>query len=281
MMELIGFLVQGALLGVVYGMIALPLGLTFQTVHVADAAVGSYAVLAGIIFATVGGVLGAFAGVLTGIAVALLVGVMYQLLVARRMGEPIIVVAATFAVALMIESAILTFHGKDAVITRLFTESWELNGLYISPQTLVNLVVGAALVSGLVLVLNHTSVGRQIRASADNVLGSLLSGVPVRRLQFLVFGIEGLLCGIAGVLIVLTTGADYSSGIRLTLTAFGAAIIFGLRGPVFGFLGGIVLGVVQSLVAGYTGGGIYQTIPFLFVLVVLVFSPRVATVGRP
>lgn len=281
MTELLGYILQGALIGVAYGLIALPFGLTYRTLHVADAAVGSYAVLGGIVAVTIGGVVGAFAGVAASVAMALLVGLIYQGLIKRRIGDPIIVVACTFAVALAIESAILTLHGKDAVIIRLFSESWEISGIYLNPQSIVNLVIGALLVAALFATLNWTSAGRQIRASADNVLGALLAGIPVVRLQFLVFAIQGLLCGIAGILLLLTTGMDYASGIKLTLTAFGAAIIFGLRGPLHAFLGGIVIGVVQALVAGYTPGGIYSTIPFLFVLVVLVASPRAAMVGRP
>ena len=281
MTEFLGYVLQGALIGVAYGLIALPFGLAYMTLHVADAAVGSYAALAGIVAATIGGVVGAGAGIISSVGMALVVALIYQGLIKRRIGDPIIVVAATFAVALAAESLILTLHGKDALIKRVFEESWDISGIYINPQSVINLVVGLVLVGVVAALLNWSSVGRQIRASADNVLGALLTGIPVVRLQYLVFAAEGLLAGIGGVLLVYTTGIDYASGIRLTLTAFGAAIIFGLRGPLHGFLGGLVIGIVQALVSGYTSGGIYATIPFLFVLVVLVLSPRAATVGRP
>ena len=146
---------------------------------------------------------------------------------------------------------------------------------------LVNLVVGVLLVAALVLLLDRTSLGRQIRASADNDLGALLSGIPVVRLHYLVFVIEGLLAGIGGVLLVYTIGLSYGSGIQLTLTAFGAAIIFGLRGPLHGFLGGLVIGVAQGLVGGLTDGGFWSALPFIFVLAVLLLSPRAVAVERP
>lgn len=281
MIEFLGYVLQGALIGVTYGLIALPFGLVYMTLHVADAAVGSYAALAGIVAATIGGVVGAVAGILAGVAMALLVALIYQGLVKRRIGDPIIVVAASFAVALAAESLILTQHGKDGIIRRIFKESWDVGGIYINPQSVINLIVGFVLVGAVAALLNRSSIGRQIRASADNVLGALLTGVPVVRLQYLVFAAEGLLAGVGGVLLVYTTGISYSSGIQLTLTAFGAALIFGLRGPLYGFLGGLVIGIAQALVAGYTSGGIYTAIPFFFVLVVLVLSPRAAMVGRP
>lgn len=281
MTDVLGYAIQGLLLGVAYGLIALPFGLTYSTLHVADAAVGSYAALGGIVAAVVGGVVGGIVGVGASIAAALVVAVTYRGLMKRRIADPIIVVAATFGFALAIESAILLWHGKDGIIVQLFSESWGIAGVYVNPQSVVNLVVGVLLVAALVLLLDRTSLGRQIRASADNDLGALLSGIPVVRLHYLVFVIEGLLAGIGGVLLVYTIGLSYGSGIQLTLTAFGAAIIFGLRGPLHGFLGGLVIGVAQGLVGGLTDGGFWSALPFIFVLAVLLLSPRAVAVERP
>lgn len=281
MIDVIGYVLQGALVGVAYGLIALPFGLTYSTVHVADAAVGSYAALAGIIAATIGGVTGGLAGLAVAVAAALFIGLVFRLLSKRGIGDPIIVVTATFAFALAVESAVLLWHGENGIIVQLFASSMKIGPIYINPQSLVNLAVGIVLVAALMVLLRRTSIGRQIRASADNSVGALLAGVPVARLQYLVFALSGLLAGIGGVLLVYTNGLGFTSGIQLTLTAFGAAIILGLKGPVHAFLGGIVIGIAEGLVGGLTSGGIWAAVPFLFVLVVLIFSPRAAAVGRP
>jgi branched-chain amino acid transport system permease protein len=257
------------------------MGLFYMTVRTLDVAVGGYAALAGIVAVTVGGIAGVGAGLAVGTAMAMLVSVIYRLLVKRGIGDPITVVAATFGVGMAIDSLILWRHGKDPVIEQLFNGFWSVGGISINPQQVLNLAVGLVLVALAMAGLYATDVGRQLRASADNVLGAMLSGVPVVRLQYLTFFVQGLVASIAGVLLVYTSGLDFTSGARLTLVAFGAAILFGLRGPLHCFAGGLVLGLVEGLVGGYGSGGLTSLIPFVFVLLVLVSSPRVALAGRP
>jgi branched-chain amino acid transport system permease protein len=257
------------------------MGLFYTTIRTLDVAVGGYAALAGVAAATVGGIAGVGAGLVVGTAMAMFVSVIYRLLVKQGIGNPITVVAATFGIGMAIDSLILWWHGKDPVIEQLFTGFWSIGGISINPQQVLNLVIGLALVGLALAGLYLTDVGRQLRASADNTLGALLSGVPVVRLQYLTFFVQGLVASIAGVLLVYTSGLDFTSGTRLTLVAFGAAILFGLRGPAHCFLGGLVLGLVEGLVGGYGSGGLTSVIPFVFVLLVLVASPRVALAGRP
>lgn len=281
MQNFLEYAVQGLLLGVTYGLIALPIGLFYMTIRTLDVAVGGYAAASGIVAATVGGIAGVAAGLLTGVTVAMGVSVIYRLLVKRGIGDPITVVAATFGVGMAIDSVILWQHGTAPLISQLFTGFWSVEGISINPQSVLNLAIGIVMVGLALAVLFATSVGRQLRASADNVLGALLAGVPVVRLQYLTFFVQGLLAAIAGILLVYTSGLDFTSGTRLTLSAFGAAILFGLRGPAYCFLGGLVLGLVEGLVGGYGSGGLTTMLPFLFVLLVLVASPRVALAGRP
>jgi branched-subunit amino acid ABC-type transport system permease component len=59
--------------------------------------------------------------------------------------------------------------------------------------------------------------------------------------------VAGLLAGIAGVLVLYTAGMDFASGMSLTLAGFGAAIVFGLQGPLRGFFGGLAIGIVDVL----------------------------------
>lgn len=281
MRELLEYAVQGALLGVTYGLVALPIGLIYSSFRVIDAGVGSYAALAGIVALSVGGIAGIAAGLAIGAALATLVALIYQLLVRREMAEPVIVVTATFAVGMAVDSLILWRYGTDPFVKQTFDSAWSIADVSINPQSIVNLLIGLVLVALTAGGLFHTSTGRQVRASADNVLGALLAGIPVVRIQYMMFAFEGLLAAVAGVLLVYTTGLDFTSGLHLTLIAFGAAILFGLRGPLQCFLGGLAIGVVEALVAGYGSGGLVSALPFVFVLVILVASPRIAEAGRP
>ena len=91
----------------------------------------------------------------------------------------------------------------------------------------------------------------------------------MRVIQFSTFLLTGLLSGVSGVLILYTSGMDFSSGLNLTLSAFGAAIVFGMQGPLRGFFGGLAIGIVEALGAGYANGAVASLLPLLFIFAVL------------
>ncbi len=282
MQEFLQFAVYGILIGATYGLIAVPLGFAHTAFGIVDAAVGAYAALAGVVAVVVGGVLGVVAGVGTGVAASLVVAVVYRLLVKRRVADPIIIIAATFGIGLAIQSIILTQFGKDPVIAQLFSRSWRVGAVFLNPQQLVDFLVGLLVVAVLLIVLYKTSIGRQIRAGADNTTGALLAGISVVRNQYLIFATEGLLAGVGGILLAYTTGLDYTSVVTLTLNAFAAAVIFGMGGPLACFLGGVVIGFVESMVAGYVSNGVLTAGPYVFVILLLIFKRgSVVAGGRP
>jgi branched-chain amino acid transport system permease protein len=271
--ELFEFGLRGLFLGVTIGLVALPISLLFLTVGTVDLAVGAYAVLAGAVSLMVGsnaGVLiGLSAGVLAAVTASVIVGLISLRLNRPGTQDPIIVVLATFGAAGFLESFILTFYGKNPIVRRPFENLWEVFGTLLGPQVFINLGVGVAILGALMVILYLTPFGRAMRASAINPIGASLVGVPVRWIWFATYIAGGLLAGIAGVLIVNTTGMDYASGLNFTLGAFGAAILFGLISPLHAFLGGIIMGLVQALSAGYLPGAWATAAPLAFIFVVL------------
>jgi len=222
-------------------------------------------------------VVGLGAAALSASAVALI----FVALRRRGASDPISIVLATFGAAFALESIVLWRHGRDPVIDQPTWQFWDVGGIRLNPQSLLNLAIGVAVMLVLVLVLQRSGVGRALRASADNPIGAGLAGLAVERLQFLAILMGGVLAGVAGLLLLRTTGMTYSSGMHLTLTAIGAAVIFGFKGPLHGFAGGVLLGVVEALVGGYSSGGLAQAIPFLFILVVLGTNRGVVSAARP
>src|SRR5262249_23745869 len=139
-------------------------------------------------------------------------------------------VLATFGAASFLESLVLTEFGKDPMIQQPFLEFWSLGGIRISPQAGINIAVGLVILGGMMWLLFYTPYGRSMRASSINPTGAMLAGIPVRLVWFSTYLIGGLLAGIAGLLILYTTGIGFDSGLPLTTTSFGAAILFGLGG---------------------------------------------------
>ncbi|WP_458757175.1 branched-chain amino acid ABC transporter permease [Afipia sp. TerB] len=281
MFELMEFVIRGALLGVIYGLLAFPISLVFATTGSVDLAVGAYTVLAVAIAWSVGGTWGIAFAIAAAVLASAVVGLISMRLNRPGMFDHITAVLGTFGLATFLESFILTVYGKDPMARQVFETFWDVMGIRISPQALINIVICLLLLAGLYLLLYRTPFGRAMRASAINPLGASLNGIPVKTIWFCTYLVGGFLAGVAGVLVLYTTGADYSTGLSLTISGFGAAIIFGMNSPLRGFAGGLVTGLVQALSSGYLPGGWVTAAPMIFIFIVLALGPmnRISATG--
>ncbi len=154
-------------------------------------------------------------------------------------------------------------------------------GALISPTQIMLLVLAAASMFGLVLLVEKAKMGRAMRATAENPRVAGLMGVDSNRVIVMTFAIGAALAVVAGVM----WGANYSSvqfamGFAPGLKAFSAAVLGGI-GNIYGaMLGGILLGLIESLGAGYIGdltgnflGSNYQDI-FAFIVLIIVLTLR-------
>lgn len=269
MFELTEFLVRGALLGVTYGLLAFPVSLLFVTTGSVDVALGAYAVLAAAVMYMTGGAGGAALAIGAAVLASGVVGLISMRLNRPEAVDHVIAVLATFGLATFLESFILTVFGTNPMVRHPFETFWDVGGVRISPQMGINVTVCVAIVAALFVVLQRTPFGRAMRASAANPVGAALNGIPVRLIWLGTYLLGGLLAGVAGVLILSTTGTDYSAAFTLTIWGFGAAIIFGLSSPLRGFAGGLVIGAVQALSSGYLPGAWATAAPLVFIFVIL------------
>lgn len=158
----------------------------------------------------------------------------------------------------------------------------ELGGVFIAPKQLLILVVAAAMMTGLVLLVNRTKLGRAMRATAENPRIAGLMGVNANRVIAATFMIGASLAAVAGVLVGMNYNkADFMMGFLPGLKAFTAAVLGGIGNLQGAMVGGLLLGIIESLGAGYIGdltggflGSHYQDIfAFAVLILVLVFRP--------
>lgn len=269
MPELMEYLVRGVLIGVTYGLLAYPISLLFVATGTVDLAVGSYAVLAGAVAMALPAPYGLVAAVLIAILAASLVGIISTVLNSRRGGDALASVLASFGFAIILESVVLTAFGKDPMVRQQFGTFWNVMGIRVSPQAAVNAVTGLLILGGVFVLLYRTPWGRIMRATAVNPRGATLAGLPVSTVQFSAYVMSGVLAGIAGILILYTSGLDFASGLPLTLKSLGAAILLGLGNPLRGFFGGVAIGIVEALSVGYAPQSVGTLLPYIFIFVVL------------
>jgi branched-chain amino acid transport system permease protein len=265
---MIEYIVRGLLNGAVYALLALPMSLLFATAATVDFAIGAYALLAAAVATSIAGPLGLAAGMLAAIGASLVMAAIFAWL-KRSEEESIRVALASFGLSVAIASIVLMVWGTQPFVRPTFTTFFQIGGLRINPQGLINVAISVTLMGLLYYLLRFTNLGRMMRAAAANPGGAELNGIPVLGVQGATILVGGLLGGIAGLLILHSSGMDFTASLSLTFIGFAAAIIFGIQSPVRSLLGGLAMGVVEALSSGYTSGMVTAMVPSLFMLLVL------------
>lgn len=172
-----------------------------------------------------------------------------------------------------------SYHSVPALLP---AATHEVLGANFTDVQVIIVITAAATMIGLMLLVNRTRLGRAMRATAENPAIAGLMGVDANRIISLTFIIGSALAALAGVLVSANYGiAHYNMGFILGLKAFTAAVLGGIGNLAGAMVGGILLGIIEALGAGYIGdltGGVlgshYQDVFAFFVLiVVLIFRP--------
>ncbi|MCB1908570.1 MAG: branched-chain amino acid ABC transporter permease [Rhodocyclaceae bacterium] len=227
------------------------------------------------------------AGLLVAIPTCMTVAFLMERLAYRRLrGAPRLAPLITaIGVSFLLQTLAMIVWGRNYhTFPQLIstTPIQPIEGVFISPVQISIVVVSALLMFALVTLVNRTRLGRAMRATAENHRVASLMGVDVNRIIALTFVLGAALAAVAGVMFASNYGiAHYAMGFMPGLKAFTAAVLGGIGNLAGAMLGGIVLGLVEAVGAGYiedlTFGFLnssYQDI-FAFVILgaVLIFRP--------
>jgi branched-chain amino acid transport system permease protein len=162
------------------------------------------------------------------------------------------------------------------------TTPFEIGGALLAPKQILILVVASLSMVGLLMLINRTRLGRAMRAVSENPRIASLMGVNPDQIITATFMMGAALAAIAGVLVAMNYNiAHFTMGFMLGLKAFTAAVLGGIGNLAGAVAGGLLLGIIESLGAGYIGdltggflGSHYQDIfAFAVLILVLVFRP--------
>ena len=273
-------LIQGILLGGYYAVIACGLSFMFSVMRIINLAHGSLAVAAAYGLWLLAAKLGIppFIGLLVVLPVMAIMGWLLQRVILERSarGGTLLPILTTFGLSIVIDNLLFEQFGADTrslapFIGNLSYASWQLPGhVFVGKLAVLMMVTAIAVIGGLQLFLSRFALGRSIRATAEDPDTAGLVGIDARRVNAVATAITMVTVGIAGAFLAMrATFNPYSGGPQL-LFAFEAAVIGG-AGSLWGtLLGGIVLGLAQSIGAqihpqGFLVGG---HIAFLIVLFV-------------
>lgn len=278
MIQMMEFAANGLFLGAIYALLAVPMSVVWVTTDVIDVSTGGYAVVAGVVAVAIGFPAGPFVGIAAATLLGVLAGGIFVAFNALRVRmDPILVVLATFALMLAIESGVLTTVGTDSKFLNSISGNIILGGAYIPYQGIFNLVASIVIMVGLFAILKWSPLGLRMRASAVSGRAATLVGIPVRRTQFLTFVFCAAMSGIAGVLAVMSIGVTFASTFVLTTVAFSGVVLLGRAGPMSAFIGGLLLGVVTAFADAYLPSGWSAGVPSLLIILILASGRMPAT----
>lgn len=285
-MTFLNLCLQGVFLGSYYALLACGLSFMFGVMRIINLAHGSLAVCAayGVLVLAERYELNPFIGLLLVIPVMALVGlVLHRLVLERsaRAGE-LVPILATFGLAVVLDNSLFSGFGADTkslapFIEELAYDSFEIGDITIAHLSLLTLVASVVLLGGLQLMLRYTALGRRIRAVADDSDTAQLVGINSVRTNAIATAIAMATVAVAGAILAMRATVDPYAGPPQLIFAFEAVMIGG-AGSLWGTLiGGVALGVAQSVGAQVHTQGFLIAGHVLFLLVLLA---RMLLAGR-
>ena len=279
-MDLTNAFVQGILLGGLYALFATGLSLIFGVMRVVNLAHGVLTLLAAFIALVVVRATGAnpFVAMVAVIPMMFAIGYAVQRgLIDRTIGSGVLPpLLVTFGIAIIVENLLLEVFSADSQgldAGRIEGASIRITGqLAIGWLPLMIFIVAVLVIAGLHAFVSRTGFGRAMRATSDDPETAELMAIDHRRVYAMAMGIALAIAGVAGVFLGIRTTFSPFDGAVLLIFAFEAVIIGGL-GSLWGTLvGGIILGIAQSIGAQLDPGW-FQLAGHLVFLTILAIRP--------
>ncbi|MBP7000413.1 branched-chain amino acid ABC transporter permease [Amaricoccus sp.] len=279
MPELMQFLLSGVTVGAVYALVALGFTIIYNASDVVNFAQGEFVMLGGMItvFASMAGLPLPLAALIA-IAATAMVGVaLNKLAIEPARGAPVVsLIIITIGASIFIRGVAQLVFDKQLHRFPAFSGDTPIQvlGATILPQSLWVLFGAICVFVGLWAFFTKTLTGRAVLATSNNRLAAQLVGINTNWVMTLSFALSAGIGALAGVLVTPITNTAYDVGIPLALKGFAAAMLGGMGVPVGALVGGILLGLIEALTAGYLSSVYKDAAAFVVILVVLFVMPQ-------
>ena len=280
-MQFLQLVISGIAIGCIYGLIALGFVLIYKATETVSFAQGDLMMLGAF-----GGLAGMtmlglpfWAAVIAAIIAMGLFGVLLERIVIRPiLGQP------AFSIVMLTIGIAYVARGLITMIPNIGTEThtlpvpykdqiWKLGALVLNVEQMVVIAATAVLCAGLFAMFRYSKLGMAMQASSQNQLAAYYMGIPVKTLNGLVWGLAAAVAAIAGLLLAPITFVHANMGF-IGLKAFPAAVVGGFTSLPGAIVGGLIIGIVESLSGFYLPAGFKDTAPYVVVLIMLMVKPN-------
>ena len=265
-----------------YALVALGIVIIYSVTGIINLAQGEYTML-GAMFAVTFYKWGSplLLSFVASVVVVVLIGMLIEQLTVKpvRSASPVTLIIVTVGVSIIIRGVALLIWGATPYSLPEFTPGAPLAlfGAILSRQRIWIMGVTGLVLALLYYLLEHTLLGKALRACAINRNAASFMGVSPSQMSLLSFALSAGLGAVAGIVIAPLTLVSYNMGLMLGLKGFVAAVIGGLVSAPGAVIGGLALGVIESLAAGLISSGMKDAIAFLVLFVVLLWRAEEVT----
>jgi branched-chain amino acid transport system permease protein len=277
---------QGLLLGGIYGLIALGLSIIFGVMGVINFAHGQMMVMGMYISYWIFVLLGMdpyLSLVLTAAAIFVIGYALQSAIVNRILDYPeAIQVLPLVSVGLILENAALMLWGPDhrSPHTALSLQTLWVGNVMVDVSRLIAFALAITITLLIFLFLRSTDLGKCIRAAADNRMGAVLVGIKVDRINNISFALGAATTGAAGALLLPLMPVSPHIGHDFTLIAFTVVILGGLGNLLGALVGGLILGMAESLSSLVLPATLKQAVSFAILVLIMLVRPQGLFGGR-
>ena len=272
-------LLDGLLLGGVYGLVAIGLTLIFGVMKVINFAHGALMMLGMYVtywaFALLH--IDPYVSIVITIPILFFVGVCFQ----KFLINPIIDAPAhnqlllTLGVSLFLENLVVFLWSPNYRVVRTSYEFvyFYIGDVSISLLRLLAFCVAMLVASIVYLVLTKTDLGKAIRAASEEPGGALLMGINVRRIYWITFGIGAACAGVSGTAVAPFFPVYPTVGGVFVITAFMVVVLGGMGSVIGAFVGGLIIGVADNVGGLFFPGAMKHLLSFIIFILILLFRP--------
>jgi branched-chain amino acid transport system permease protein len=273
-------LIQGILLGGIYGLIAMGLSLIFGVMGIINFAHGQMMVMGMYVSYWIFALLGIdpYVSLVLVAAAIFVLGYLIQLSVVNRILDypEAMQVLPLVAIGLILENTALMLWGPDprSPQTALSLQTIWIGPVMIDVSRLIAFVLAIAITFLIFIFLKKTNTGKRIRAASDNRTGAIVVGIDVDRINNVSFALGAATTGAAGALLLPLMPLSPSIGHAFTLTAFIVVILGGMGNLMGALLGGLILGIAETMSTLFLPATLKHVVSFTILVIIMLFRPQ-------
>jgi branched-chain amino acid transport system permease protein len=273
---------NGVLIGLMYSLIALGFVLVYKATDAVNFAQGEFVMIAGLVVALAMSAAGVplWIAVVLGLASMIVFGFALERIVLRKLiGRPVIaVVMATIGLASILRGVGPTFFGAGtkSLPLPISDEPFIIGPLFIPPIQILGATVSIIFLTGFACFFLWSRKGIAMRAVADNQQVAMAMGINVERYFGLAWAMTGIVSALGGIIWGNLLGVDVNLSL-VGFKVFPVVILGGLDSIAGAVVGGLIVGIVENIAAGYidpyVGGGTKDFAPYVLMILALMIRP--------